>query len=355
VTFNPSDSKFYYLKTQVNYRGDSWFDYYGTSTIFIEFLTYPFVNFLLFSYEAMMALFSFFGFIGFIFFYIVFKENIRLKHKLFGVDLLTLAFFLPNLHFWSGSLGKGSVIFLGFGLFFFGLSKLRARWIPLLLGSIIIYHVRPHIMLVTLVSCAIAFIFTSRGVSTAMRMLFLAGAAVAFFFIYQDVLLMVGIDEEEFVTQGLNLSHRASELGKATSGVDINSYSLPFQLFTFLYRPLFIDAPGILGLIVSAENLIYLILTIQFISRLRRIKLLFSANFLVKSAFLSFMTVSLALAQVSGNLGLAMRQKSQVMILFLFTIISVMDDEKILLRRKKRKPVVRAGGQNAGKVPLPSG
>lgn len=328
VTFNPSDSKAYYEKVMIGFRGNTWMDFYGTSTTFIEFIGYPFIRFLGFSYEGMMALFSLFGYLGFVFFYVFFRENLRFNHKIYGVDFLTLIFFLPNLHFWSSSFGKGSIIFLGIGLFFYGVSKIRSRIIAILVGGVIIYHVRPHVMLVMLISASIGFIFSSKGVSTTWKVAFLLGCSLAFFFIYKDVLSLVGIDEEQFVTQGLDLTHRAKELSKATSGVDITKYSLPMQLFTFLYRPLFVDAPGALGLIVSFENVFYLAITLKLLSNLRGIKYLFTCSFLVKSALLSFLTVSLAIAQVSGNLGIAMRQKSQVMILLMFVVISYMDDEK---------------------------
>jgi len=326
--FNPSDSQYYFVKVTTNYRGDDWWSFYGTSTRFIEFIGYPFIKFLGFSYEGMMALFSFFGFVGFAYFYVFFKENIRFKHTYFRYDLLTVMFFLPNLHFWSSSFGKGSIIFMGIGLFFFGISKMRTRWVAILIGGIIVYYVRPHIMLVMLVSSAIGFVFTTRGISFPLRVTFLVGVALAFYFIYSDVLRLVGIDEEEFVSQGLDLTHRALELTKATSGVDITSYSLPMQVFTFLYRPLFFDAPGILGLIVSFENVFYILMTIK-IFNLKGVKFLITSNFLVKTAFFSFLTVSIALAQVSGNLGLAIRQKSQVMILFMFVIIAFLDKQKL--------------------------
>ncbi len=339
--FNPSDSIGYYYKIVGNYRGETWLSFYGTSTTFIEFVGYPLIKFLGFSYEACMALFAFFGFVGFLYFYVFFREQIKFKHTLFGVDLLTLIFFLPNLHFWSSSFGKGSIILMGIGLFFFGISSIRTRWVAILIGGLIIYHVRPHVMLVILVSSAIGFMFTTKGVALPVRVLFLAGVAVAFYFIYGDVLSLVGIDEDEFISQGLDLTHRATELTKATSGVDITSYSLPVQVFTFLYRPLFFDAPGALGLIVSFENVFYLLITLRMFN-LKGINFLITSNFLVKTAFFSFLTVSIALAQISGNLGLAIRQKSQVMILFLFVIISFLDKQKLAayqqaMRQRLRK------------------
>ena len=327
--FNASDSQFYFTKVTINYRGDDWWSFYGTSTKFIEFIGYPFIKFFGFSYEAVMAVYAFFGFVGFVYFYIFFKENIRFKHTFLGYDLMTLIFFLPNLHFWSSSFGKGSVIFMGIGLFFYGISKMRTRWIAICIGGFIIYHVRPHIMLVILVSSAIGFVFTTKGISVPLRTAFLVGVAVAFYFIYGDVLTLVGIDEEEFVSQGLDLTHRATELTKATSGIDIANYSLPMQVFTFLYRPLFFDAPGLLGIIVSFENVFYLIITFRLLN-IKGLNFLITSNFMVKTAFFSFLTVSLALAQISGNLGLAIRQKSQVMILFMFVIISFLDKQKLV-------------------------
>lgn len=348
--FNPSDSRTYYRRVADNFRGDSWDAFYGTSTTFVEFVAYPFIKFGNFSYEAMMVLFSFFGFIGFVYFYIFFRENIRYKHTFLGFDLLTIIFFLPNLHFWSASLGKGSLIFLGLSLYFFGISRVSKRMVAVVFGGLIVYHVRPHIMFVVLISTLLGFIFSARQIGLFWRLTFIIGCGVALFLVYRDVLTLVGIDEEGFLTEGLNLAHRASELSKATSGIDISQYNLPTQVFTFLYRPLFFDAPGTLGYIVSFENVFYLTITLKLLGGFRGVYFLFSSNFLVKSAFLSFVTISIALAQIAGNLGLAMRQKSQVMILFLFVILSFMDSQKVhvsSMRKRGLAPPSRIPGTAA--------
>jgi hypothetical protein len=328
ATFNSSDSTGYYYEVSHNIRGETWGSIYGTGTIFIEYFSYPFVRYLGLTYEGMMVLFAFFGFIGWIYLYIFFKEKLYFKHDFYGYDLIKVIFFLPNLHFWSSSLGKGALIFMAIGLFFYGISSLKSRWIPVLISSVIIYHIRPHVMLVVLVSSILGFVFTTRGVSFFVKILFLTVALTSFFFIYQNVLVAVGIKEEELLTEGLGLSHRAVELTKATSGVDIANYSLPFQIFTFLYRPLFIDAPGMLGIIVSFENVFYLMMTIRLFNP-RFIQFIITSNFLVKTCLMSFITISVALAQISGNLGLAIRQKSQVMMLFLFVVVCFLDNQKL--------------------------
>jgi len=351
AVFNRSDSSFYYYKIETFHRGPNWFDFYGTSTTFIEWTGYPFVHWLGFSYEAMMALFAFFGFLGFIYFYKFFRERIAFKNDFMGFDLLHLFFLLPNLHFWSGSFGKGSFIFLGIGLLFYGLNNIPKRYWILLIGAIITYHIRPHILMVILASSLIGFTFSTKGLGYSVKFIMIAIATVALGFIYQDVLQMVGLETETIFTEGLNMDNRASELAKATSGLDITTMSLPLQVFTFLFRPLFFDAPGMLGIIVSFENVFLLGITLAFIFK-GGILYIIKGDFAVKTAFFSFITVSVALAQISGNLGIAIRQKSQVMMLFLFVILQLYDDKKKQAFSARMRKVRRQKAEESAKADL---
>ena len=79
-------------------------------------------------------------------------------------------------------------------------------------------------------------------------------------------------------------------------------------------RPTRRDCPGVeglLGLIVSFENVFYLLITLRLLN-FKGMNYLITSNFMVKTALFSFLTVSTALAQISGNLGLAIRQKREV-------------------------------------------
>lgn len=335
-----SDSFNYYWVVEYNFRGATWGEYYGLSTQFIEFLAYPLIKFLGFSYTAMMILFSWLGLIGFYFFYIFLKEQIQFEHKYFGYNLLLIILFLPNLHFWSSSLGKGSVVFLGFGLFFYSLSNISKRLPTMILGAIIIYHVRPHIMFVVLAASVLGFVFSTKDVSWMVRLVVILLAVGAFIYVYEEVLALTGIDEDAILEDSTSLTARSRELMKANSGVDISGYSFPMKLFTFWFRPLFIDSPGALGWIVSFENLFYLILFFK-IFKIEFISFFTKSGPVVKAAFISFLGVSAALAQISANLGLAMRQKSQVMILLLFVILKFMDEQKAaqLKRINQRKQI----------------
>lgn len=336
---NPSDSINYFYKAIAKVKGDNWLDYFGISTQFIDFISYFLVNRLGFTYEACMAFFSWLGFLGFLFFYIFFKEGIKSAPKVFSFDGISLIFLLPNLHFWSSSMGKGSIIFFAFGLFFFALNKPALRFWGILIGGWIIFQIRPHIFYVILLAVGLGYTFSTKGVAIGYRIAILLLAAVIMFYIYGDILALTGLEDDSIFDS--NISHRARELSKATSGIDLTSYSISEKLFAFWFRPLFFDAPGALGLIVSFENLFYLV----FFARLFRpsgFRFLVTSDALAKTCLFTFIGVSFALAQISGNLGLAMRQKSQVMILMMFFILKFMDEQKIgqiksLMARKKMR------------------
>lgn len=330
--FNPSDSKGYFAKALSKYLGDNWLNYFGISTKFIEFFSFFLVNRLGFTYESSMVIFSWLGFLGFLLFYIFFRERVLTTPVVFGLDIVLLILFLPNLHFWSSSLGKGSLIFFGFGLFFFGVNRPAPRLWALLLGGWIIFQIRPHIFFVILIAIAVAYTFSTRGVAISYRIVILLAAAFLLYYIYEDILTLTGLDDESILDPVI--SHRASELSKATSGIDIINYSIPEKLFAFWFRPLFFDVTGILGVIVSFENLFYLLFFIRLITP-GGIHFLATGDAIVKTSFLTFVGVSVALAQISGNLGLAMRQKSQVMMLMLFVIIKYMDQKRVDHLRSK--------------------
>lgn len=339
ATFFPSDSKGYFFRSSTAYT--SWLSIYTTGTRFIDFVAYPFSAQLHFTYEMMMVFFAWLGYWGFVCFYIFFKENIKFTHKLNNIDILSIIMFLPNMHFWTVSLGKGSIIFLGIGLTTYAISSLATRKISLILGLLIVYHVRPHVFLFLLVGIFIAFFTGKKGISRWQKYAVLVIGVVVMFILYDKILKFAGLDSENVVESFENFSSsRSFELAKARSGVDISNYPLWLKLVTFWFRPLFFDSPGILGVFVSCENLIYLIL---FSKILRKgfIKFLLKGKFLVTFSFVTFIAASIALSSTMSNLGIIIRQKSMVMYFFFFIILAFIDYEKMQGYIKKKKALER--------------
>lgn len=307
---NSSDSFTYY---EVAITANTWSELWGTQTYFMNFITWPFANFLGLSYNSVMLIFSYIGFQGIVLSYLVAKENIpRLRPITGSLSVLEYLFLLPNLHFWSSSIGKGSVMLFAVGLLLFGLSRFNNRKFHIVIGAVIMFLVRPHILYAFLAGISVAILFSSKGLKTSVKIGFLLVAIVLLFFISDNVTELTGGSGFDVFNSDM-LAHRNAELSKSTSGVS-NGGNQFVKLFTFWFRPLFVDAPGAMGLIVSFENALMLYFCVMMIRNgVKKWKLL---NTYYRILLFSFLFASIALAQVGGNLGIIMRQKSQIMPLF---------------------------------------
>lgn len=342
--FNPSDSKNYFARPQEGNR--SWGEFFGTGTTFMDFITYPFINYFNFNYEMMMVMFAWLGFIGFLYAYLFFRENIPIKIRVFkNIDFLTLILFLPNMHFWTASLGKGAPIFMGLMMFAYAIKDPKDRKITLLLASIVIYFIRPHVFLFVAVGTVLGYMTGKERISFSKKFLIYVGMIGGLILVQDQILAVAGLEgSDDLLSDFEEFSEdRGGELAKSGSGVDMSSYPLPLKLFTFWFRPLFFDAPGLLGLIVSAENLIYLLLFVKILKK-DFIKFLKKSNIVVKMSITVFFLSSLALTFVMSNLGIIMRQKSMVMYFLFFVIYYYLAQKKYDRIIKKRKLQKAANG-----------
>jgi hypothetical protein len=338
---NNSDSFGYFTKPQQ--PNTVWVDFFGTSTIFISFLGWPFINIFHFNYEMMMVLFSYFGYLGFVYAYLFFRENIPIKIKVFkNLDFLTLILFFPNMHFWTSSLGKGAPIFMGLMMFAYAIKYPKSRILSLLIGSAMIYFIRPHVFLFVAAGTVLGVMSGKEKISFGKKLIIYVGMIGGLILVQDQILGMAGLeDSDSLVTDFENFSEdRADSLATSGSGVSMSSYPIPLKLFTFWFRPLFFDAPGILGLIVSVENLIYLILFLKILKK-DFIKFLKNSPVAVKMSLVVFFLSSLALTFVMSNLGIIMRQKSMVMYFLFFVIYYYLAQKKYdhFMRLKKLKNI----------------
>ncbi|MDR9455923.1 MAG: hypothetical protein RI572_00815 [Salegentibacter sp.] len=337
ASFNPSDSHRYFQVPQK--EGKEWMDFATTGTGFIDFVSYPFINYLGFSYEMMMLLFTWIGYLGFVYAYLIFRENMPHKIKVFKkINLLPLLLFLPNMHFWTASLGKGAPIFLGLMVFAYAVKNSGQRWQGLFFGSLLIFCIRPHIFLLVAVVAILGILLSNKHIEWKKKLVY-TGLITAVLLIFRDQILgVVNLgNSQDLISDFIAFTDkRADSLGQATSGVAMSEYSLFEKFFTFWFRPLFFDAPGFFGIIVSAENFIYLLLAVKLFKRnfFNFIKI---APVKVKMSLLLFLLGSFAMTFVMSNLGIIIRQKTMVMYFLFFVIYYFLAHEQML----KSTPKVR--------------
>jgi len=308
-----SDSGEYY---RITLQTKTWSELFQTGTFFIRFLCYPLSNILGLSYNAVMFIFTFLGFEGILLFYLAARENINKSAIVFGgMTLLEILFILPNCHFWSASLGKGSVMIFAIGLTFYGLSRFNSRFPHLMIGAFLVYMVRSHMLLAIIIGLGLALFFSQSGIKWYVRYSLLMISILAVLMLSDNVLENTGTESLNIFDSKM-IDTRAKELGKGNSGLDLANYNQGFKLFTFLFRPLFMDAPGIMGIISSFENVLLLFLTFRFLINFPSFWSV-STGF-HKSALFILLLAAISLAQISGNLGIAIRQKAQIFPLLFF-------------------------------------
>ena len=340
ATLNASDSKVYYHDA-LYYEGDL-MNLFTTGTKFILFVT-TFLVRIGVSYLSLMFFFSWVGYVGFVFAYLFFRENITINVTVFKkYDLLNLLLFLPNMHFWTASLGKGSLIFMGLMIFIYALRFPQKRIVALLIGGFFVYMIRPHVMLFVLVGIMVGILTGRSRIGVGVKFLVLL-VSVGFLYLAQNSILGVANlegSENVFADFDQFASDQSRRLLSTDSGVDMSNYPLPFKFFTFWFRPLFVDSPGLLGIFSSAENLIYLLLFAKIANR-RFLRFIIKAPYLVKTSLIIFVLTSFALTFVMANLGIIMRQKSMVMYFGFFVIYYFLANEKYqIMQKNKPNPVI---------------
>lgn len=302
-----------------------WGSLWGTGTNFVNFITWPLAQMGL-SYASITFIYSYLGFWGVALFYLAGKEQVGFLpptwERLTWAELIWL---LPNIHFWSSSLGKGSIALFAVALYVYGLSRYNKRLHFIVAGVFIAYMLRPHLAFIMAGGTAIGILFTTKGVPWYVRMIIVIVAAIGSVFFFQGAQELIEVKEGSAQLLSDFIEKRAKGLTAARSGINIENYNIVMKVFTFLYRPLFFDANGVLGIIVSLENAFYLYMAwLMFKIGLPRFG---KWNGWFKASVFVFLMGTYALAQISGNLGLAMRQKAQLMPLYFLLFLKMKEWE----------------------------
>lgn len=312
----------------------------GSATGTMHFINYFPANVLNLSFFTGNMLYSLIGYLGFMCLYRILKPIIIEKQKMssikiFGIPIFPWIWFLPNLHFWSSGIGKDSLLFFAIALFIYSLQAIKRRWWGILLSVLISLTIRPHIMLFLLFAFGIAYILDGRLKAYQKTFIFLL-FIISFLSIFNYVVDFVQLESLESSAITEYASTKASKLNliSSGSGVDISRYPILLKIFTFLYRPLFFDINGILALVASIDNLIFLVFSYKVI-RSTPIRTFKRANYIVKGSVIYFFIGTLAFSMILGNLGIMLRQKNMfIPCLILFGLYTLYDRQVKLIDTK---------------------
>ena len=303
------------------------FSYYHSSefslvpgTSFINTIAFLLSDVFFLPYLSTFFVFHMVSFFWMPIFYLSIKENIINSKAL--DQCLKCILFLPGLSYWTALIGKDGLMLLGLTSFMFSLNRIAKRKKWFVFSLLLVIFIRPHIAAVALFALFLSILIHFRYFTSRFVCFGLVIAAIAFPLGITYVLGFIGFSVTgavdilnlfrlfEFITHRYGFELANLDLGNSV--VNISQYSFPFQVFTYLYRPLVIDAKNALQLFASLENIVYLGLTIctfhryMFAFLFSRKSLYYTTNLFFIFIYLTFMAPSIA------NLGLASRQKLMV-------------------------------------------
>jgi hypothetical protein len=315
----PGDASGYWQFSfqQVVAPTDSMFEYFGLGTKFLLFLDYIPVKVLGLSFLTGNILYGTLGFAGLRYLFLLYYKSIHLDFRIGGFPTVPFLFYLPNLNFWTGGVGKDTLCFFCIACIIYCIQFYKKRLIPLTLCFVMVYFIRPHVAFMLAAAVGLVVIFGSR-MKFQYRVLLVALLGVGIRLVYAQILSYLKIDD--LSVQSLNhvANGTAFLLGQSYTGsaVDVQSYSYPVRIFTYLFRPLFFDVHNVITLVSSFENLTYMIIVFWAIP-LFRWKDIKAMPTWMKIGVLTFVFSTLVFSSSLGNLGIIMRMKNMTMIYLL--------------------------------------
>lgn len=260
--------------------------------------------------------------------------------------------FIPSVGFWCGSLIKDTIVYcaslIGTMGFVYLSQRKKHKLLPSLLlivcAAYFLLHTRSFVFLALLVAFIALFIFKKytgkRKKMNAIGKIILVvcsfGMLVWYFSFAQqlgdlspdELLKTAEITQKDFQTNAIYTGKRY-DLGSIDFTLVGLLKSAPAAIATTLFKPFIWEANNPLMLLNGLENLLFLVLFIQFILKIRQHKKLqiINSNLLVFSlVFVLLMAFFIGIT--SGLFGVLVRMKASILVFFLMVLFSTNDKSR---------------------------
>ena len=319
---NPADTINYFILSL------TWDQPPALGTRFVIFFNSFLTQGLGLSYGGSFFVYNILGSIGLIAFSAAMREAFAGKSRRVR-QVIAILPFLPGFSFWSTAIGKDSIAFFSVGLICWAAASPYRRFLAILIGIVALVAVRPHMAGFLMIALALAFSLIREG-SLQLKLLISSLVLPTAAAIGVISLSYIGLEELDGLTEYVD--QRQSYNTEGGSSIDIANASVPMRMFMFVFRPLFFDAGGGLGLIVSFENLV--LLGLLFGTLVGVIKRDSSLTRFQRVFFLIYVAVSwLALANITANMGIAIRQKTMFTPMLLMLMLSYLPNTRLIPHR----------------------
>lgn len=281
----------------------------GTTALvyFVQYLRKIFGGY----YIEYFLLFQSFGFIGISILLRIFDEVVDDLGETLRPTTIALLF-LPGLHFWSSAIGKDAPLFLSVCLSVWAAMRIERRWIAFAAAILIMFFIRPHIAGLATISLAITLIMDQRT-AFWMRAALVLLACGASAIIIRNVLITFQIDSLNSTSISDFIASKQDYGSRSEEGAILTGLPFPLKIASLLFRPLFFDAKGVLGLVASLENLVILLVFGNIVANAKSLVRLSITVPYLRYCLVFSVTLIVLLSLITYNVGLGLRQKYMVM------------------------------------------
>jgi hypothetical protein len=314
------DPLMYFVYVRKEMVADEWMRNF-TGTLFIKHLTQFLRMDLGLSLLGIFLVFNIVGFVGLIAFDASLRKVLAFSSRT-AKRFATVVVFLPSISFWTASINKDAISFMAIGLMVWGALEPRRRGALILFSVLLMGIVRVHISAIMMVALCGALILGSGNMRFIKRMFIVLMLLQPLVFALNSVIELpevkgagkdILVDPASALQEAIEVRQGYNVHGG--SSIDIRNMSVPVQVFTYMFRPLFFDAHNTAALIASIDNLILLAFFVYASKSLLGKK--FSGPMYLYLWMYAIICV-LVLAATTANLGINVRQKWMVMPVFIF-------------------------------------
>jgi hypothetical protein len=227
---------------------NGWWYLFGTGTNFMYWFNYPFSQIAGLSYLSGTILYANLSYFGFLLAFQLSKASFNKFSDRIFYQVIVLILFFPNVHFWTGGIGKEAFLWLGLMMVLTGIHYFSDKFILIIIGLLLSLMVRPIQGLVLTISVLMVLPFHKTLLPYRKKIFPLAIFLIASIFVYRYIKgsLIYGFNLE-WIGDLLEWQNQFLASFGGASAVDMQGYNWIEKLVTIFFRP-FIWEAGDFGL-----------------------------------------------------------------------------------------------------------
>lgn len=284
----------------------------GVGTDFINFISGILVSGLGMGILSTFIVLGFVGYLGLLILAHLFTIHIPTKYDIkISKAWIYIALFFPSLSFWSSYLGKDSIALFAVCLSLLAAANITKRYLIFAIAILLMMLVRPHVAAIMLVSVSMALLMSAQiNILSRFALVSILGSACVIMIPF--AIDYIGLSEGDITPDEYIMRMQSYGVDDSSGGLDLMSMPWPTRLFSYMFRPIFIDARNIEQLAASFENIVLFGLILFALFRLVSL-IIKSESILVRYSYIYSCVMVIVLGNTAYNLGIAFRQKTMIL------------------------------------------